>query len=46
MKASDYWQIFLDTGAPEMYLFYQNARKMESNHVLDDSGTGITSHKL
>ena len=46
MKASDYWQIFLDTGAPEMYLFYHNARKMENDHVLDDSGIGIAGHQL
>jgi len=46
MKASDYWQMFLETGAPEMYLLYHNARKMESSNVLDDSGTGPASHKL
>lgn len=36
MKSQDYFQLFLDTGAPEMYLFYQRSRRMEQNHVLDD----------
>ena len=46
MKANDYWQMFLETGAPEMYLFYHKARKMESSDVLDDSGSSPASHKL
>ena len=40
MIASDYWQIFLETGAPEIYLIYNNARKMGNSHVLEDKGTG------
>ena len=38
MNATDYWKFFLETGAPEYYLLYQNALKMEENHVLDDPG--------
>ena len=38
MNASDYWNFFLETGAPEYYLLYQNALKMEGNHVSNDSG--------
>ena len=38
MNARDYWNFFLETGAPEYYLMYQNALKMEGNHVLDDPG--------
>ena len=34
MHASDYWQFFLETGAPEYYLMYQRALKMEGNHGL------------
>ena len=33
MKAENYWQLFLETGAPEMYLLYQQARKSEVMHV-------------
>lgn len=46
MNANDYWQIFLDTGSPEIYLLYNNARRMEQSHVFDDPGLGITSHSL
>lgn len=44
MKAQDYWQIFLETGAPEVYLFYTTARKMEESNVLDCSGPGTESY--
>lgn len=37
MNANAFWQMFLDTGAPEMYLLYNKARKMEDVHVSDDS---------
>jgi len=42
MEAKDYWQIFLETGAPEMYLLYNKARKTEKEYVLDDAGPGVT----
>ena len=32
MNALDYWQLFLETGAPEMYLMYCK-RKSEETHV-------------
>jgi len=44
MNAKDYWQIFLETGAPEAYLFYTSARKMEESNVLDSSGSGNESY--
>ena len=40
MFARDYWQIFLETGAPEAYLSYRNALKSEANHVPDHQGVG------
>ena len=46
MTSQDYWQMFIETGAPEMYLLYNNARKMESSNVLDDSGSGASGHNL
>lgn len=45
MNTMDYWQLFLDTGAPEAYLLYK-AMKMEANHVPDDSGTGAAGYGL
>ena len=46
MKAADYWQMFLETGAPEVYLLYNNARRMEQINVLDNPGPGVTGHTL
>ena len=37
MNAENYWQLFLETGAPEMYILYQHALKMEDKHVSDRS---------
>ncbi len=46
MTSKDYWQIFLETGAPEMYLLYNNARKMENSYVPDNTGACGESHSL
>lgn len=46
MNAQMFWQAFLDTGAPEMYLLYTKARKMESSYVCDDQRLSPQSSKL
>lgn len=46
MKAEEYWNMFMETGAPEMYLLYSSARRMENGNVLDDQGSGDTNHSL
>ena len=46
MKAVDYWKFFLETGAPEYYLLYQNALKMEEKHVLDNPGHCAPGYRL
>ena len=46
MNATDYWKLFLETGAPEAYLMYNEARKMEASHVSDHSGHRPQSHGL
>ena len=46
MNAKDYWILFRDTGAPEAYLAYKNALKMEDDHVFDHQGTGPESNGL
>lgn len=46
MKAVDYWQLFLETGAPEAYLMYSKAMKLEGNHVSDDPGYRLESNGL
>ena len=38
MKSTDYWNIFLETGAPEAYLSYSRALKMEKAYVPDHEG--------
>ena len=44
MKAMDYWNLFMDTGAPEAYLMYSRQLKMEESYVPDDSGYCSQSH--
>ena len=46
MNATDYWRIFLETGAPEAYLLYSRALRMEAMDVSDDKGTGAAGHRL
>lgn len=40
MNAQDFWNVFLETGAPEMYLLYNQARRMEERNACNDPGTG------
>lgn len=46
MNAKDYWNMFLETGAPEMYLLYSRALKMEAKNVSDNEGPGAAGHGL
>lgn len=46
MNANNFWQVFLDTGSPEIYLLYSKAKKMEDLHVLDDQGLDPAGYKL
>ena len=46
MNAADYWHLFLETGAPEAYLAYSKAMKMEEQHVPDDPGRCPESNGL
>ncbi len=46
MKADNYWQLFMQTGSPEAYLLFNQARRMEETHVPDDTGTGTADHGL
>ena len=46
MKAEDYWQMFMETGAPEMYLLYNTAKRMESVYVPDSAGPGDPGHTI
>ena len=46
MHANDYWQMFLDTGAPEYYLLYSKMQKLESVDVFNRTGPGSEGHSL
>ena len=46
MRSDDYWKIFLETGAPEAYLSYSRALKMEKDYVSDHEGSGAACHGL
>jgi len=46
MNSQDYWQMFLETGAPELYLLFNNARKTENSNVFDNPGPGTPGHSL
>ena len=46
MKATDYWQLFLETGAPEAYLMYSAQLRSEEYHVYDGQGYRPESNGL
>lgn len=46
MRSDDYWRLFLDTGAPEAYLLYSKALKMEATDVSEHQGPGAARHGL
>ena len=41
MDAQSYWDLFMETGAPEMYMLYR-AKMLEEIHVLDNTGAGAS----
>lgn len=46
MNAGEYWQLFLETGAPEAYMLYSKQLKLEESHVFDYSGHCPANHEL
>ena len=46
MNSLAYWNMFLETGAPEMYLMYRQARRMEDTDVFDRSWAGASGNGL
>ena len=46
MDAQQFWQLFMDTGAPEMYMLYQKARRMEEPDVFEGTGSCASDHTL
>jgi hypothetical protein len=46
MSAQLYWQLFLKTGSPEMYVLYKRAMQTEDVNVLDGQGIDIAGNQL
>ena len=46
MQSQNYWQLFLETGAPEMYLLYHQAKRLEEGYVSDSPGVSASGYKL
>lgn len=46
MRSEYLWNVFMETGAPEVYLLYSKALKMEANHVPDNTGAGAAGDGL
>ncbi len=46
MNANEYWDVFIETGAPEIYLLYKQARKMEDTDVFDRTWAGASGDRL
>ena len=46
MNSQQFWLAFLDTGAPEMYLLYNKAKRMEELRVSNSEGIGLAGHEL
>ena len=44
MNSNEYWEMFLQTGAPEAYLMYKQAIKMEESDVSKGAGVRITGN--
>lgn len=46
MNSQNLWFMFLQTGAPELYLMYTEAKRTEERSVFDGQGTGDAGHQL
>ena len=46
MDAKEYWQLFLETGAPEVYMMYTRTLKTEGSHVPEHHSPGAESQRL
>ena len=46
MNAGDYWNMFMETGAPEIYLLYTKAVKTEAQNVSKNKSTGPSGNSV
>lgn len=46
MDSKFFWEVFLETGAPEMYVYYQEAKRSEEAYVSDCTGFGAPCNTI
>lgn len=46
MNAQDYWKVFIDSGIPEYYLLYNQAKKAEEAYVCNHPGASSSGMSL
>lgn len=46
MDAQSYWNLFLMTGSPEVYLLFNEARRAEEEHVFEGTGPGAQNNTI
>ena len=46
MKSQLCWQLFLETGSPEAYLMYNEAKRLEQSHVPQYEGPGGSGYAI
>ena len=46
MDSKFFWEVFLETGAPEMYVYYQEAKRSEEVYVSDSAGLGPAGNTI
>lgn len=46
MDSQSLWNLFMQTGSPELYLLYTEAKRTEEHSVFDGQGTGTASNQL
>ena len=46
MDAREYWKLFIETGAPEVYMMYTQALKSEETYVPEHPGVGSEGQRL
>ena len=46
MIAEELWQSFLQTGAPEMYILYHQAKRLEEGDVPEGQRAGTSGNSL
>ena len=46
MNSELYWHLFLKTGSPQVYLMYNEAKRLEQVDVPKHEGSGHSGHSL